>query len=354
MMSFCANTLKANALGIVASRWLALRVFLRKLFIHECAKCARPNASALGIVAAPEAAAELSAARGAAGARAERRKARPAKQATPEKTKSRILRILVYFCAALTLGILAFMLAYILIKGVPYLSPSLFSFHYTSENCSVVPALANTFLMTLISLLVACPLGIGAAVYLVEYARKGNRFVSVVRLTAETLTGIPSIIYGLFGMLLFVGFLHWGYSLLAGSCTVAVMILPTIMRTTEEALLAVPDSFREGSFGLGAGKLRTVFKVVLPAAVPGILSGVILSAGRVVGETAALIYTAGTVAQIPSSLFASGRTLAVHMYVLSSEGLHTNQAFATAVVLLLAVILINGAAGFAAKKIGKK
>ena len=246
------------------------------------------------------------------------------------------------------------MLAYILIKGVPYLTPSLFSLDYTSENCSVVPALANTFLMTLISLFIACPLGIGAAVYLVEYARKGNRFVSLVRLTAETLTGIPSIIYGLFGMLLFVGFLRWGYSLLAGSCTVAVMILPTIMRTTEEALLAVPDSFREGSFGLGAGKLRTVFKVVLPAAVPGILSGIILATGRVVGETAALIYTAGTVAQIPSSLFASGRTLAVHMYVLSSEGLHTNQAFATAVVLLLAVILINGAAGFAAKKIGKK
>lgn len=275
------------------------------------------------------------------------------------KTKSKYLksnfaRILVYVSAVVTLSLLLFVIVYILIHGVPYLSPELFSLHYTSENCSVFPALVNTLTMTLISLLIACPLGIGSAVYLVEYARRGNRFVKLVRLTTETLTGIPSIIFGLFGMLLFVGFFRWGYSLLAGSCTVAIMILPTIMRTTEEALLSVPDSYREGSFGLGAGKLRTVFKIVLPAAVPGILSGVILACGRVVGETAALIYTAGTVAQIPPSVFGSGRTLAIHMYVLSSEGLHTNQAFATAVVLLIAVILINALASFLAKKIGTK
>lgn len=272
-----------------------------------------------------------------------------------EKSKlvSKGLRGVVYFAAAVTLSLLAFMLVYILIHGVPYLSPSLFSFKYTSENCSVIPALINTIAMTLISLLIACPLGIGSAVYLVEYAKRGNKFVKIVRLTTETLTGIPSIIFGLFGMLLFVGTLHWGYSLLAGSCTVAIMILPTIMRTTEEALIAVPDSYREGSFGLGAGNLRTVFTIVLPAAVPGILSGVILACGRVVGETAALIYTAGTVAQIPASVFGSGRTLAIHMYVLSSEGLHTNQAFATAVVLLIAVVGINALAGFVAKKIEK-
>lgn len=272
-----------------------------------------------------------------------------------EKSKlvSKGLRGVVYFAAAVTLSLLAFMLVYILIHGVPYLSPSLFSFKYTSENCSVIPALINTIAMTLISLLIACPLGIGSAVYLVEYAKRGNKFVKIVRLTTETLTGIPSIIFGLFGMLLFVGTLHWGYSLLAGSCTVAIMILPTIMRTTEEALIAVPDSYREGSFGLGAGNLRTVFTIVLPAAVPGILSGVILACGRVVGETAALIYTAGTVAQIPTSVFGSGRTLAIHMYVLSSEGLHTNQAFATAVVLLIAVVGINALAGFVAKKIEK-
>lgn len=255
-----------------------------------------------------------------------------------KNVKSKFIKDLVYLCAAITISILIFMIVYILAKGIPYLTPSLFSLTYTSENCSVVPALMNTIFMTLISLLIACPLGIGSAIYLVEYANRGNKFVKLVRLTTETLTGIPSIIFGLFGMLLFVGTLKWGYSLLAGSFTVAIMILPTIMRTTEEALIAVPDSFREGSFGLGAGKLRTVFKVVLPSAVPGILSGIILASGRVIGETAALIYTAGTVAQIPHSVFGSGRTLAVHMYVLSSEGLHTNQAFATAVVLLIAVV----------------
>lgn len=267
--------------------------------------------------------------------------------------KSVLVKSLVYFCAFLTLAVLLFMIGYILVKGVPFLNGDLFSFEYTSENCSVIPALLNTILTTFLALLIACPLGIGSAIYLVEYAKKGNRFVKIVRLTTETLTGIPSIIYGLFGMLLFVGFFKMGYSILAGAITVSIMILPTIMRTTEEALLSVPDSFREGSFGLGAGKLRTVFRIILPSSIPGILSGIILATGRVVGETAALIYTAGTVAQIPQNLFGSGRTLAIHMYVLSSEGLHTNQAFATAVVLLIMVLGINALAGVLAKKIGK-
>ena len=265
--------------------------------------------------------------------------------------KDLILRGVVYFCGIITISVLVFMLGYICIKGVPSLNSSLFSLKYTSENCSVIPALVNTILITLLALLVSVPLGVGSAIYLVEYAKKDNKFVKVVRMTTETLTGIPSIIYGLFGMLLFVGFFKWGYSILAGSFTVAIMILPTIMRTTEEALLAVPDSYREGSFGLGAGKLRTVFRIVLPSAVSGILSGIILAIGRVVGETAALIYTAGTVAQIPANVFGSGRTLAIHMYVLSSEGLHTNQAFATAVVLLIMVVGINALAGLIAKKV---
>lgn len=269
-----------------------------------------------------------------------------------QKSGTLIIRSVVYLCAFLTLGVLIFMLLYILVKGIPFLTPSLFELTYTSENCSVFPAIVNTLLMILLALLIACPLGIGSAIYLVEYSKKGNRFVKLVRLTTETLTGIPSIVYGLFGMLLFVGALHWGYSLMAGSFTVAIMILPVIMRTTEEALLSVPDSFREGSFGLGAGKLRTVFKIVLPSAVPGIISGIILATGRVVGETAALIYTAGTVAQIPLGVFGSGRTLAVHMYVLSSEGLHTGQAFGTAVVLLVLVVAINLLAGIVAKHIG--
>ena len=268
-------------------------------------------------------------------------------------TKSLFVRGSVYLCAGFTIVVLLFMLGYILVKGVPFLRSDLFNWKYTSENCSVVPALINTLIMTLMALVIACPLGIGSAIYLAEYAKKGNGFVKIVRMTTETLTGIPSIIYGLFGMLLFVGFLHWGYSLMAGAATVAIMILPTIMRTTEESFLAVPDSFREGSFGLGAGKLRTVFTLVLPSAMPGILSGIILATGRVVGETAALIYTAGTVAQVPANLFGSGRTLAIHMYVLSSEGLHTGQAFATAVVLLIMVAGINAVAGLVAKKIKK-
>ena len=268
-------------------------------------------------------------------------------------TKSLFVRGCVYLCAGFTIEVLLFMLGYILVKGVPFLRSDLFNWKYTSENCSVVPALINTLIMTLMALVIACPLGIGSAIYLAEYAKKGNRFVKIVRMTTETLTGIPSIIYGLFGMLLFVGYLHWGYSLMAGAATVAIMILPTIMRTTEESFLAVPDSFREGSFGLGAGKLRTVFTLVLPSAMPGILSGIILATGRVVGETAALIYTAGTVAQVPANLFGSGRTLAIHMYVLSSEGLHTGQAFATAVVLLIMVAGINAVAGLVAKKIKK-
>ena len=266
---------------------------------------------------------------------------------------SLIVMILVLLAAGITIAALAFLLVHILVNGVPYLNADLFSWIYTSDNVSVVPAMINTVIMTVISLLLAIPFGIGSAIYLVEYAGKGNKLVRVIRITAETLTGIPSIVYGLFGMLFFITALHWKFSILAGGCTLAIMVLPVILRTTEEALMAVPDSFREGSFGLGAGKLRTIFKIILPAAVPGILSGIILATGRIVGETAALIYTAGTVAAIPSDLFSSGRTLAVHMYVLSNEGLHVNQAYATAVVLLVLVILINALSSYLAKKIQK-
>ena len=186
-----------------------------------------------------------------------------------------------------------------------------------------------------------------------EYAKRGNKLVGIMRITAETLTGIPSIVYGLFGALFFVSTLKWKLSLMVGACTLAIMVLPVILRTTEEALMSVPDSYREGSFGLGAGKLRTVFKVVLPSAIPGILSGVILAIGRIVGETAALIYTAGAATKVAGGLFESGRTLAVHMYSLSREGLHTDQTYATAVVLLIMVLLINGASGLIAKKFEK-
>lgn len=263
------------------------------------------------------------------------------------------LRLVCLLACIITLSVLAFLIGYILIKGVPNLNPSLFAWEYTSENVSLMPAMVNTLIMTALALVIAVPLGVGAAIWLVEYARRGSRLVKVVRLMAETLSGIPSIVYGLFGMLFFVTALKWKYSMLAGGFTVAIMILPLIIRTTEEALRSVPDSYREGSFGLGAGRLRTVWRIVLPAAMPGILSGVILAIGRVVGETAALIYTAGTVAEIPKSLMRSGRTLAVHMYVLSSEGLHINEAYGTAVVLLVVVAGINALSAFVAKKLAK-
>ena len=269
------------------------------------------------------------------------------------KPLSLAMYLLVVIATILTVGALLFLIGYILIMGIPNIKPEMFSWEYNSENVSFMPAIVNTVIMTALSLLIAAPLGIFSAIYLVEYAKRGNKFVGVIRTTAETLSGIPSIVYGLFGMLFFVTALEWGYSLLSGSLTLAIMILPLIMRTTEEALKTVPDTYREGSFGLGAGRLRTVFRVVLPSAIPGILAGVILAIGRIVGETAALIYTAGTVAELPKDLMSSGRTLAVHMYALSSEGLHTNEAYATAVILLVTVLLINTLSAFIAKKIAK-
>lgn len=267
--------------------------------------------------------------------------------------KARVQKGLVYGAAAITFTVLLFLIGYILINGIPNLKPSLFSLTYTSDNVSMVPAMITTVQMTLLSLLIAVPLGLFTAIYLNEYASRGNRLVKIIRITTETLSGIPSIVYGLFGMLFFVTYLRWNYSLLAGAMTLAIMILPLIMRTAEEALMSVPDTFREGSFGLGAGRLRTVFRIVLPSAMPGILSGIILGIGRIVGETAALIFTAGTMAQIPG-LMQSGRTLAIHMYVLSGEGLHMNEAYATAVVLLLVVLLMNALSALVARKLTKK
>ena len=267
---------------------------------------------------------------------------------------SLLVWIITILAALLTVASFVYLVLYILIIGVPYLRPELFSWTYDSNNVSMLPSIINTFLLTALSLVISVPLGIFAAIYMVEYAKKGNRMVKFIRVTAETLSGIPSIVYGLFGMIFFVGVLKMQLSLLSGSLTVAIMVIPTIMRTPEEALLSVPQSYREGSFGLGAGKLRTVFRIVLPSAVPGILSGVILATGRIVGETAALIYTAGTMAKVPNNLFASARTLSVHMYLLSNEGLHTNEAFATAVVLLVFVMLINMLANFVARRLSAK
>lgn len=271
------------------------------------------------------------------------------------KISSVILRIVMYVSAGFTAAALLFILGYILAKGIPNLaSPGLFAWKYTSDNVSLVPAAINTLMLVLLALVMSIPFGIGSAIYLTEYAKKGNKFVSIIRVTTETLSGIPSIIYGLFGMLFFVTALKWQYSILAGAATVAIMVLPTIMRTTEEALLAVPDSFREASLALGAGKIRTIFKIVLPSAMSGILSGVILAIGRMVGETAALLYTSGAVASVAKGVMSPGRTLAIHMYTISSEAFHTNQTFATAVVLLVIVFILNALASFVAKKLTKK
>lgn len=264
-----------------------------------------------------------------------------------------LLKIILWLSAFITIGVVVAIVGYILIKGIPNLNLSLFAWEYNTTNVSMTPALINTFIMIVLSLLIALPIGVFSAIYLVEYAKRGSKLVKLIRITTETLQGIPSIVYGLFGFLFFVLSLGWDYSLLSGVLTLAIMILPLIMRTTEEALISVPDSYREGSFGLGAGKLRTVFKVVLPTAIRGILSGVILAIGRMVGETAALIYTAGTMARIPDNLFSSTRTLSVHMYALLNEGLYQEQAYATAVVLLVFVLGMNALSGYVAKKVTK-
>lgn len=262
--------------------------------------------------------------------------------------------LLVCFAAIITVGVLLSLILYVLVRGIPAIRPEMFSPEYTSENQSMLPAIINTLTVVLFTLLLAVPIGVFSAIYLTEYAGRGSKLVKLVRTTTETLSGIPSIVYGLFGAIFFNTFLGWGYSLISGVCTLAIMILPLIMRTTEEALIAVPDAYREGSFGLGAGRLRTVFKIVLPSAAPGILSGVILSIGRIIGETAALIYTAGTIKGIAGSVFEPGSTLAIHMYSQTNEGWYEEQAYATAVILLVLALLMNALSGLLAKKLGNK
>lgn len=269
---------------------------------------------------------------------------------------SKILKFFIYFFSILTLLSLVFVVTFVLIRGIPYLEPKLFSLKYTSDNVSMFPSIINTLIMVLLALLVAVPLGIMTAIYLAEYSNKDNLIVRVVRVTADTLSAIPSIVYGLFGMLFFVIYLKWNISILAGAMTTAIMILPLIMRSTEEALIAIPQELRDGSFGLGAGKVRTIVRIVLPTAMPGILAGVILGIGRIVGETAALLFTSGTVAEIPKRIVgpaSGGRTLALHMYALSSEGLNVNQAYATGVILLIIILIINGISTLMAKKLGR-
>lgn len=288
------------------------------------------------------------------------RKTRPS-SSSHAHASSQIARGVIYAGALFTTLVLLGIVGFILVNGVPHLTPTLFEWNYTSENVSLMPALISTLYMALLALLIAVPIGVSSAIYLVEYAKPGSRFVRAVRVTTETLQGIPSIIYGLFGMLFFTTVLGWGLSLLSGACTLAIMVLPVVMRTAEEALIAVPASYRAGGFALGAGYLRTIFRCVLPSALPGIVGGALLALGRCVGEVAALLFTAGTIAQIPDfggqgifALFDSCRTLAVHMYVLASEGLHIDETYATAVVLLVLVTLLNVIANVAEKRLRVK
>ena len=275
------------------------------------------------------------------------------KRQTGKDWLSRFLRYSVYSGAGLMVLCTVFILGYIIVRGLPHLQLDLFSYTYNSTNVSMLPALLNTVMIAILALCIALPVGVGASIFLTEYARQANPLVMIVRLATETLSGIPSVIYGLFGALFFVKFLRLGLSLLAGALTLSIMVLPLIMRTTEEALLSVDNSYREGSFALGAGKLRTIFKIVLPSAFSGIFSGLVLAIGRIVGESAALLFTAGTVAEVATSLTKSSRTLAVHMYLISGEGIYINQTYATAVILLLLVIGLNLFSEWIANKLGR-
>lgn len=260
------------------------------------------------------------------------------------KVISVVLKVSSFFVLLLLLGIIG----YILILGIPQLKPSLFQWKYNSSNVSMMPAIINTLYIILLSLLMAIPLGLGAAIFLTQYKKEGV-VVKVIRMTSETLSGIPSIVYGLFGNIFFSSFCHLGYSLLSGALTMVIMILPLIMRTSEEALLALSPGLEESSLALGAGKIRTISKVLVPSALPGIVSGIILGMGRVLGESAALIYTAGTAVGVAESLLTPSRTLSVHMYALTSEGLHMEEARAVAAVLMVLVLIVN----YVSNKIGK-
>ena len=261
----------------------------------------------------------------------------------------------IYVCAAFSVLLLLGIIIYVFAKGArrvnwAFLTGVTSILHGT---VGIAGNILNTLIIILLTMIITTPIGVGAAIYLNEYAKPG-KLVTVIIFATETLAGIPSIIFGLFGMLFFGQLCHMGYSLLTGSLTLTLMVLPLVTRNTQEALKTVPDSFRTGAVGLGAGKWYTIRTILLPSAMPGIVTGVILAIGRIVGETAALIYTAGTVAEVSKGLLSSGRTLAIHMYVLSSEGLYTNQAYATAVVLLIFVLIINFMSSLVAKKFAAK
>lgn len=260
-----------------------------------------------------------------------------------------ILRSLVWAAGIGAVGLSLFVMAYILARGIPQLHTGMFTLEHATDSSSLIPALANTLFVLCATLAMVLPVGVGAAVYLCEYARSTSLIVSAVRIALQVLSLIPSIVYGLFGYLFFSVYLQWGYSLLAGCSTLAVMVLPVVVRAVEGALRSVPHGLREAGFALGASKAHIIFRVVLPAAWPGIASAVLLGGARIIAESAALIYTAGTVAQVarPGE---SGRTLAVHLWSLWSEGGADERAWAVAVVLMV-VALAGSIASTALEKL---
>lgn len=269
------------------------------------------------------------------------------------KVKENILKTLLYLSAAITVGVLLFILGFVFLKGYKLINLDyIFGEYKPSGGGGIKPFIISTLYTIGLSLLIATPIGVLAAVYLQEYAKQG-RLVKVIRYSTEALAGIPSIVYGLFGAAFFVSALKFGYSLLAGSLTLSIIILPVIIRTTEEALKVVPISYREASLGLGATRFQTLYKVILPSAVPGILSGVILSMGRVIGESAALFLTAGTVYKIPKDIMSSGRTLTVHAFLETKEKGDIASAAAVGIILIVMILLLNSLAKLISKKLNK-
>ena len=265
------------------------------------------------------------------------------------------VRSLVYLASGLTVGLLLFLIGYILYRGIPYLSWKLLTGEtsYIKDTIGILPNIVNTIYIIVVAMAVVLPLGVGAAVYLTEYA-KSKRAVALIEFAAETLTGIPSIIFGLAGMLLFTQLCGFGAGILAGGLTLVMMILPTIVRTTQESLKTVPQSYREGALALGAGKWRMVRTVVLPNAIDGIVTGCILAIGRIVGESAALLFTASFGLKLQGfskALHASSATLTMALYVYASEQGQIDTAFAIAVILLALTLLINFASAYAGRRL---
>ncbi len=261
---------------------------------------------------------------------------------TKPRIEQKIMLGILWTFTAITVCILLFIILYILKKGLPVIN---YNFLMTNpvdmgKSGGIFSTIIGTITLTFGAILIATPLGVGTAVYLTEYTRE-NKFTRIVKFGSECLAGIPSIIFGLFGFILFVIKLKFGWSILSGSLTLAFMILPTIIRTSEEAIKSVPYIHREVGYSLGSTKWQTVTRVVLPSAVPGIMTGIILSIGRSIGETAAVIFTAGSALRIPTSLFSSSRTMAVHFYILAREGISMTNAYGTAAILVIAILIIN-------------